>query len=170
MAEIAAGFAGAATALAAVKAAVSGGFAGRHEATHHSELAEVDRNFHRYRSVSNNIQFHEVGSFYQKLNTYVSYSDAVLCLPDRYVRSQENLKKYYLGLNDYKDESWFNLSVKLDKRRAVRKRKRTARDANQDLRGCVDVRAHAPVNYHRLIDFLAGYGNRIGCVVTVRQI
>jgi hypothetical protein len=94
----------------------------------------------------------------------------VLCLPDRYVRSQENLKKYYLGLNDYKDESWFNLSVKLDKRRAVRKRKRTARDANQDLRGCVDVRAHAPVNYHRLIDFLAGYGNRIGCVVTVRQI
>ncbi|KAF7347431.1 TEA domain-containing protein [Mycena venus] len=124
MAEIAAGFAGAASSIAAVRAATSAGFTGRHESTHRSELAEMDRNVHRYRSASQNgseISFHQEDGFRKKLNA-----------------SQESLSEYYRSLEDYKSESWFHLPSKIRKRRAVRRVKRAARDANQDLRECVD--------------------------------
>ncbi|KAJ7239699.1 kinase-like domain-containing protein [Mycena rebaudengoi] len=125
MAEIVAGFAGATTTLAAARAATSAGFTGRHESSHRTELAEVDRNVHRYRSAfessGSEIYFRDEDDFRRKLNA-----------------SQERLDEYYETLNRYKDESWFNLPAKIKKRREVRKQKRAARDANHDLRVSVD--------------------------------
>ncbi|KAJ7253226.1 kinase-like domain-containing protein [Mycena rebaudengoi] len=124
MAEVVAGFAGAGTTLAAARAATSAGFTGRHDPAHRSELAELDRSLHRYRSASQSgseISFQEEDNFRKKLNA-----------------SQESLNKHYRSLNAYKDESWFRLPSKIKKRKAVRKMKRAARDANQGLRECVD--------------------------------
>ncbi|KAJ7246046.1 hypothetical protein C8J57DRAFT_1725029 [Mycena rebaudengoi] len=92
MAEIAAGLAGAGTTFAAAKIATSAGFTGRHESSHRAELAEVDRNFHRYRSASqgsgSEMSLHDEDAFRRKLNS-----------------SQESLNEYYDSLNKYKDES-----------------------------------------------------------------
>ncbi|KAJ7278906.1 STE like transcription factor-domain-containing protein [Mycena rebaudengoi] len=132
MAEIVAAFAGATTTLAAAAArvATSAGFTGRHESSYRAELAEVERNVHRYRSASqssgSDIFFHDE-SFRSKRNA-----------------SQESLNEYYESLNSYKDESWFRLPTKVKKRRAVRKLKRAARDANHELRACVDNLALPP--------------------------
>jgi hypothetical protein len=60
-------------------------------------------------------------------------------------RSQQNLDQYYKSLNEYKDESWFRLPSKMKKRSAVRKMKGVARDANQNLRQCVDVRTRQSI-------------------------
>jgi hypothetical protein len=77
MAEISAGFIGAGTAFAAAKVATSAGFTGRHESSHRAELAEMDRNFHRYRSASqdsgSDISFHDEDAFRGKLNTYARF-------------------------------------------------------------------------------------------------
>ncbi|KAJ7253275.1 hypothetical protein C8J57DRAFT_1237611 [Mycena rebaudengoi] len=125
MAEVVAGFnAGAGTTLATARASASAGFTGRHESAHRSELAELDRSLHRYRSASQSgseMSFQEEDSFRKKLNA-----------------SQQSLNEYYRSLNDYKDESWFRLPSKIKKRNAVRKMKRAARDANQGLRECAD--------------------------------
>jgi hypothetical protein len=74
MAEIVAGFTGAGTTLAAARAATSAGFTGRHESTHRSELAELDRSLHRYRSASQSgseMSFQEEDNFRENLNAYV---------------------------------------------------------------------------------------------------
>ncbi|KAJ7232687.1 kinase-like domain-containing protein [Mycena rebaudengoi] len=124
MAEVVAGFAGAVTTLAAARASASAGFTGRHESSHRSELAELDRSPHRYRSTSQSgseMSFQEEDNFRKRLNA-----------------SQESLNKYYRSLNAYKDESWFRLPSKIKKRKAVKEMKRAAQDVNQGLRECVD--------------------------------
>ncbi|KAJ7253235.1 hypothetical protein C8J57DRAFT_1237573 [Mycena rebaudengoi] len=116
-AVVVAGFAGAGTTLAAARAATSAGFTGRHESTHRSELAELDRNLHRYRSASQSgseMSFQEEDNFRENLNA-----------------SQQSLNEYYRSPNAYKDEYWFRLPSKIKKRNVVRKMKRAARDANQ---------------------------------------
>jgi hypothetical protein len=77
MAEIAAGFAGAGTTFAAAKIATSAGFTRRPESSHRAELAEVDRNFHRYRSASqgsgSETSLHDEDAFRRKLNSYARF-------------------------------------------------------------------------------------------------
>ncbi|KAJ7245828.1 hypothetical protein C8J57DRAFT_1725139 [Mycena rebaudengoi] len=107
-------------------APTSGSFTGRHESSHRSELADMDRNVLRYRGASQNvseisISSEEANIFHGKLNA-----------------SQHSLDQYYKSLNEYKDESWFRLPSKMKKHSAVRKMKGVARDANQNLRQCVD--------------------------------
>ncbi|KAJ7252110.1 CNH domain-containing protein [Mycena haematopus] len=124
MAEAAGIIVGAGATIAAVGAATSAGFTGRHESSHRSELAEMDRNLHRYRSASlsgSETSLHQDKDFYKMLN-----------------ESQESLKKYHQSIEDYKEVSWVHLPAKFKKRKAVRKAKKASRHANQELREHVD--------------------------------
>ncbi|KAJ7880476.1 hypothetical protein B0H13DRAFT_1891743 [Mycena leptocephala] len=119
MAEIAAGFVGAAATVGAAGLTAESGFTGRHESSHRQEIMETRRNTDDFLA---NLRSGEV--------TPDEESD-FLSARDEAIRGGS---EYHDSIQSYKNTSWFNLPTKLRKRKEVRTKKRLTQQSNHSLR------------------------------------
>ncbi|KAJ7131464.1 hypothetical protein C8R44DRAFT_555548, partial [Mycena epipterygia] len=125
-AKLAAGFVGAAATVGATTLATGSGFTGRHESSHREEMMDTRRNTDDFMK---NLQSDEV----------TGRGNRILEDQRRVIIRLEN--EYHESIEGYKEASWFNPLKKLEKKKGVRRAKRSTRQSNYSLRKLNEVRS-----------------------------
>ncbi|KAJ7131473.1 hypothetical protein C8R44DRAFT_871964 [Mycena epipterygia] len=119
MAELAAGFVGAAATVGAVTLTTVSGFTGRHESSCREEMLDTRRNMDDF---MNNLQSGDVTADEEM---------EFLKTRDEALRSED---EYHESIEKYKGASWLHPLDKIKKKKTVRKAKRSTRRSNHSLR------------------------------------